>query len=461
MRPMQIGLVVAMVLATLSPSGVWAAAKAPPPPPPPPPITKADLEKGTAAAPALVTAANLDCQVSGARKLGENVDPKTKLKTIFYELACTNNEGVMLAQTADQPPLVFTCLESGQPRPDGSPSTTQCRLPGNADPKAGLTPYIAKSGLPCTLANVRALGHNATASLFELVCQENPGGYIMQLSSPPRLDQPVIMNPCIGYADTANVRCMLTDRATQMSIVDKLVGASGKPCAVKDRAYIGASAKTGKSYYEVACTDGKGYILEQAAAGPFSRAIECVEADTIAGGCKMTDTRQAKTDQNNLYSKLAKKAGYNCDVSGYAPLPLSENTPAHIEVLELTCANRPDGAIAIFPASATEAATIYDCAHSELEGYRCSMSKPSAAYDKLTAELVSFGKKSCTVSNARAVGVTADKKGFTEVACSDGLQGYMIEYSVTPLAMKSVIVCSDAKGIAGGCTLPGNTAKKS
>lgn len=32
----------------------------------------------------------------------------------------------------------------------------------------------------------------------------------------------------------------------------------------------------------------------------------------------------------------------------------------------------------------------------------------------------------------------------------------MIEYTIKPLAMKSVIVCSEAKGIAGGCTLPGN-----
>ncbi len=460
MRPMKIGLVVALVMAALSPTGVWAA-KAPAAPPLPP-IAKADLEKGMAAAPGLVTAANLDCQVSGARKLGENTDPKTKLKTVFYELACSNNEGVMLAQTADQPPLVFTCLESSAPRPDGSPSTTQCRLPGNADPKAGLLPYVAKSGLPCTIDNVRALGHNTTASLFELVCHENPGGYIMQVSSPPRLDKPVIMNPCIGYSEQSNVHCMLTDRATQMSIVDKLVAASSHPCTVKDRAFIGASANTGNSYYEVACTDGKGYVLEQASSGALKRAIDCVDADTIAGGCKMTDTRQAKTDQNNLYSKLSKKAGYNCDVSGYAALPLTADTPAHSEVVEVTCANRPDGAIGIFPASSSDTATIYDCAHSELEGYRCSMSKPSAAYDKLTADLVTYGKKSCTVSNARTVGVTADKKGFTEVACSDGLQGYMIEYAVTPpLKMTSVIICSDAKGIAGGCTLPGNTGKKS
>ena len=209
-------------------------------------------------------------------------------------------------------------------------------------------------------------------------------------------------------------------------------------------------------YYEVACNEGKGYVLEQLPTGALGQAVDCVEADAIAGGCTLTDTRQAKTDQNNLYSSLAKKAGYDCDVSGYAPLPLPADIPAHSEVVEVSCKNRPDGAIAVFPATSSQTATIYDCAHSELVGYRCSLSKPAAAYDKLTAELKSFGKTSCTVSNARAVGVTADKKGYTEVACSDGLQGYMIEYSVSPLKMTSVIVCSEAKGIAGGCTLAGN-----
>jgi hypothetical protein len=457
MRLIQIGLAAALMLSALAPSGAWAADKAPPAPT----VSKDDRAKGMAAAPGLITAGNLDCQLADARRLGDSVDPKTKVKSTLYELACTGNEGVVIDQVGDQPPQVFTCLESGVPRPDGKPNPTRCILPGNADPKAALLPYIAKSSVPCTPDNVRPLGHSSTATVFELVCHESVGGYILQTSAPPRLDKPVIMNPCIGFSETGNVKCTLTDRATQLQVVDRLIAQSGKPCTIKadGRSFVGV-AQSGKMYYEVACADGKGYILEQSPAGVFEKAIDCLEADAIAGGCKLTDTRQAKTDQNNLYSKLAKKAGYNCEVSGYAPLPLTADIPAHSEVVEVTCANRPDGAIAVFPASSSETATVYDCAHSELEGYRCSLSKPSAAYGKLTEELVSFGKKSCTVSNARAVGVTADKKGYTEVACSDGLQGYMIEYDVKPLKMRTVIVCSEAKGIAGGCTLPGNTGKK-
>ena len=453
MRPIGTGLAVALVLAALSPATAFAAKATAAPE-----VSKADRAKGMAEAAALLATAHADCQLADARKLGDSVDPKTKVKSSLYEVACTGNEGLVLDQTGDQPPMVFTCLEAGQPRPDGKPNPTACILPGNADPKAGLAPYIAKTGLPCTPDQARPLGHSPTATVFELVCHESTGGYILQVSAPPRLDQPVTMNPCIGFPESANVKCTLTDRATQLSVVDKLLAASGKPCSIKPdgRAFIGVS-QSGKMYYEVACTDGKGFILEQAAAGSGVKAIDCLDADAIAGGCKMTDTRQAKTEQNELYSRLAKKAGYNCDVSGYAPLTSTADIPAHSEVVEVTCSNRPDGAIAIFPASSADTATVWDCAHSEIEGYRCSLSKPSAAYDKLTAELVSFGKKSCTVSAARAVGITADGRGYTEVGCADGLQGYMIEYTIKPLALKTVIICSEAKGISGGCILPGNT----
>ena len=457
MRLIEIGLAVSLMFAALAPTGAWAE-KAPATPP----VSKENRTAGMAAAPGLITAGGLDCQLADARKLGDSVDVKTKVKSTLYELACTGNEGMVVSSTAGQPPLVFTCLEASAPRPDGKPNPTTCILPGNLDPKAGLAPYVAKVGIPCPLDQVRALGHSSTVTVFELVCRDAPGGYILQVSAPPRLDKPITMSPCIGFAESGNVKCTLTDRATQMSIVDKLVTASGKPCDIKadGRSFIGA-AQSGKMYFEVACASGKGYIIEQAANGTFGRAIDCLEADGIAGGCKLTDTRQAKTEQNTLYATLAKKSGYNCDVSGYAPLPSTADIPAHSEVVEVTCANRPDGAIAIFPASSAEKAIVYDCAHSELEGYRCSLSKPAAAFGTLTAELVSFGKKSCTVSAARTVGVTSDGRGYTEVGCSDGLQGYMIEYSVKPLAMKSVIVCSEAKGIAGGCTLPGNTPKKS
>ena len=125
-------------------------------------------------------------------------------------------------------------------------------------------------------------------------------------------------------------------------------------------------------------------------------------------------------------------------------------------MVEVTCSNRPDGAIGVFPASSSETATIYDCAHAELAGYRCSLSKPAAAYDKLTAELRVLRQEELHgLQRAQRRGSRPTAVATPRSRCADGLQGYMIEYTVKPIAMKTVIVCSEAKGIAGGCTLPG------
>jgi hypothetical protein len=341
-------------------------------------------------------------------------------------------------------------MEAASAAAAGNKGATQCILPGNADPKAGIAVFVDKAHVGCSLDKVRALGHSATEVFFEIACHDGDG-FILQISSPPRLDKPIAAQPCIMYDPSATIHCELTDRTAQLAVVDRLTAASGKPCTIKDRGFLG-QAQTGASYWEVACQDGKGFVLEQKSDSSFGRAIPCVDADAIAGGCKLTDARQAKTEQNSLYSQLAKKAGFDCTVSGYAPFAV--DLPGK-EVVELVCSNRPDGAIAVFPASGG-VGEIFDCAHSELKSYRCTLTKPAAAYASLTADLRTLGKTSCQVSESRIVGISSDQHGYIEVACSDGLPGYMIEYNLSPISPKTPLVCAEAKGISGGCTLAGN-----
>ena len=338
------GLAVALILGLGAPGLVLAASAKPAAPA----VSKQSITKGMADAPALLQSAGADCKLANARFVGEANDAKTKAKTDLYEVACTGSEGLLIQQVSTDPkPSVFTCEEAATAAAGGNKGATQCALPENADPEAGLQPFLAKSGVACTPSKVRALGHSPTNAFFEYACKEGPPGYILEITDPPRLDQPVTAEPCIMFDPTNNLHCELTDRAAQMGVVDKLAAQWGKPCTIKDRGFIGM-APNGTAYYEVACQDGKGYVLQQGANGAFVKAIDCVEADAIAGGCKLTDTRQAKTEQNNLYARLAKKAGYNCDVSGY--YPFAESLP-NKEVVELVCSNRPDGAIAVFPVS--------------------------------------------------------------------------------------------------------------
>jgi hypothetical protein len=440
MRPIVVGLFCAVLAALLPPTAASAAA-----------IDAGMKAKGMAAAPGLVTAAGLDCQPSAAAQLGQQNDPKTHTSSTIFEIACKDREGFLVIDHAGKaPPDPYTCLEM-----EGTPAgNLKCSLPENANPAAGLQPIVAKVNTTCQVAKARVLGHSQQGkqTFLEVACQDGDG-FIVTASDPLSTTQPVAMQPCLAYAESQNIKCTLTDAAAELARVDQLAAQSGKTCQVKDRRYM-LTTQDGMNFYEIACQDGKGYVLQQAAAGNLVKTIDCANADYVGGGCTLTNTRQAQSEEAGLYTRLARAAGFDCAVSKYAPFNV-ENT-GH-EVIELACSNRPDGAVAIFAAaSSSETGQILPCGRSELAGYRCSLTPQTAAYAALTDDLRKLGKTSCTVSGSRIVGVTPDKKGFIEVACADGNPGFMIAYTVTPLVPTDVTACTIARNIAGGCTLAGN-----
>lgn len=445
MRPFAIGLTAALALAALVPATVISAQKEKEKPAA---VDAKAREAGMKEAPPLVTAAGLSCTVSDARFIGE--DKKTSTK--YYEVACQQGMGFAISAKKDAAPQGYTCLESSAPGPDGKPGGLACLLPANADPKAGLVPFIKKAGVPCDLENARAIGAGAKNSYFEVACKGGVG-YIVTASSPVSLDQEVTANSCLLYEDGGNVSCKLTDKATQLAIVDTLAAGSGKNCAIKDKRYV-LSTKT-DNYFEVACQDGKGYMLQQAATtGALVKTIDCAQASFVGGGCTLTDSVAAQTEQAGLYTKLATKAGFDCKVEKYGMLPSQD---PKTEIVELKCSNRPDGGIGIFTATSN---IVYDCVTSEMNGYRCSFTKQDAAFSRLTADLKALGKSSCTVSGARVIGQTATD-GYVEVACSDGLPGWVMSYPLktTTPHPKEVLSCVQAKGVGGGCKLPTNATK--
>ena len=448
MRPFAIGLTAALAVAILVPAAVISAPKEEKGKPT---IDAKAREAGMKEAPALIQASGAGCTVSDARFIGE--DKKAGAK--YYEVACNEGMGFAVIAKKDVAPQVYTCLESSQPGPDGKVGGLACILPGNQNSKAGLAPFVQKAGVTCDIENARAIGSGAKNSYFEIACKGG-SGYVVQTAAPMNIAGDVAVNSCLLYEEGGNVSCKLTTRQTQLQVVDALntaAAAAGTKCDVKDKRYI-LSTKT-DNYFEVACQDGKGYVYQQTAAtSAFARAIPCAQAGFVGGGCTMTDAVAAQTEQAGFYTKLAGKAGFNCDVEKYGMLPT--NDPKK-EIVELKCKNSDVGAIAVFTATT---GTVYDCLTAEINGYRCSFTKKDTQYARLTKDLVGFNKASCTVSDARIIGAN-ESEGFVEVACSDGLPGWVLGYpvGVAKPAAKEFLSCAQAKGIGGGCKLPTNKVK--
>jgi hypothetical protein len=408
------------------------------------PVSEAQRKQGMSEAPAAAQAAGLSCQVSDARFIGKANDPKTKTETSYYEVACGQNMGYIIQAAKGGPASAFSCIEvaptPGQPAKEGALS---CVLPGNSDPKAQLAPLLAKAGVACTPTAARGIGQTKDNTFLEVACQGGTG-YVLIASSPLDTSKSAEAQNCLNFDDQGgNVKCTLTDKATRLAAADRFAAQANNGCVVKDRRFVGSS-KDGSDFFETSCQDGKGYIYK-VSKGQLAQTWGCGQAQGILGGCTLTDARQATAEQAALYTKLAHNAGSACDVDHYAEFPMRGNE----EVVELACKDGK-GAVGIFPASGK--GQVMDCGHALAAGYKCGLTKDTG-YASLTADLKKFGKNSCSVSNARVSGKTPKGTVMVEVACADGLKGYMLEYNTAPAVSA---VGATACAFAGGCQLPGN-----
>lgn len=446
MRFTGIGVAAALVLAFVAPSAAMAAPKKPAAAGA---VDAKSRARGMADVPALVTAAGLNCTVADARFIGED----KKAAQAYYELACNPGlGGVLLTGKDGGKPQFYTCLETNKPAADGKPGALACILPGNADTVQSLAPFVAKAGTPCTIEKARAIGSSPTTAFFEVACQGG-AGYIVQASSPPDASKEVKMATCLGFQPGETLFCELSNSANQLAVADTLAASAGKNCVVEDKRYVMATV-SGSMFFEVSCQDGKGYMLEQNAQGALARSIDCVNAGFVAGGCTLTDTAVAQTEQNNVYSGLATAAGFPCKVEKYGVLPTER---ASKEVIELKCSDRPDGGIGIFEGKSN---VVLNCAIAEAQGYRCSFSPKTAAYSQVTANLKTLGKSDCTVSETRAMDKRTEGLAYIETACSDGLPGWVIGYQLGTSTPKEALSCLQGQSL-GGCKLPTNIKKKS
>lgn len=432
-----IGLAMTLTAAALVPAAAISQGKKAPA------VTEAARKAGMAQAPAVVQLAGLTCPVSDARLIGED----KKSKTSYFEVACApGTMGYVLQKPAEGAVVAYSCIEANTPPAPGQPPSAPCLLPGNSDPKSVLQPLMKAAGVECLPEQARGIGQTKTNTYMEVACQGGQG-FIVLASVPFDTSKPVQAQNCLMYDDAeTNIKCTMTDKATRIAVVDKYVTQANNGCAVKDRRFVGVS-KDSSTFYEVSCQDGKGYIFKVAGTGALTETYECAKATQILGGCELTDARQAQTEQASLYTRLVGTAGGKCDVDKYALFP---SKPGE-EVVELVCKDS-SGAILISKAGAKS--QVLDCARAPVVGYKCSLTKPEAAFTLLTADLKKFNYNSCEVSNSRVVGKTEKGTTYVEVACADKLKGYMIEYQSAPtVTAVQAIGCA----FAGNCKLPGNT----
>ena len=436
MRPLAIGVSAALALAALIAATATVAAKDP------------NIDAVTP----LIQSAGVTCTPTAVRVGAGEVVLPDKSPGKLYEVACQEGMGYVLVKKKDSKTqevgFQMNCMQAAAPGPDGKPNTAACKLPANAHPEQGLQSLVAQTGRTCQVDKARLIGAGQSQMYYEVACKDGTG---LILTTPRKPGDPAISaGNCLRYPPDSNVKCILTTPAAQLAVVDSLAAATGK-CVAKDKRYLGEDASK-TDYFEVACTDGKGYVLHADASGHLKETIDCAVATGFAGGCTLTDSRAALTQQNALYTEIAKKAGFNCDVSRYGPIPTPDKAN---EVVELQCSNRTDGGIGVFPLRGGKP-RVFDCIRSLSHGARCSFTKDEAVLPKLNAQLRGMNKGSCVVNGARNF-ATSETTDYIEVSCADGGPGWVIQYPKESESPNGVLNCAQAAGFSnGGCKLPTN-----
>ena len=386
----------------------------------------------------------LTCELSDAYFIGEN----REAQTLIYEVACAaGSMGYVIQVAGDGLPIAFSCIEANTVLEGAEQATAPCMLPGNENPRSVMGPVLAKIGLQCTPESARAIGKNPSNTYIEVQCQGGTG-YIVTTSNPFDATGEVTAQNCLRYDEgPSNVRCTLVDTSVRLAVVDRYAQQAANGCVVTDRRFVGVF-QGGSTYFESSCEDGKGYVYKIDTSGELLETIDCVRAASmLEGGCKLTDAREALTEQAQLYTVLANAAGSDCNVERYALFPT--RTPEQ-EAVELVCRDG-SGAIGVFYRGGA-GDRVFSCGHGPLAGFACSLTT-DRGYDYLTEDLIDLNLNDCVVSDSSVLGQNPSGRMLMEVACTDGFKGYVIEYELEPeLKCVEAVNCVTA----GICKLPGN-----
>ncbi len=402
------------------------------------PITKDQRDKGMKDVPAVIQKAGVTCTPTDAYYVGASTGKEGKQDV--YEVACQQGLGYVLLSGAAST-RAFDCLATA-----AQPSLV-CRLPGNADPKQGLKPYITSAAVTCTPTNARYLGANATTTVYEVACQEGPG-YLLQAPVPPATTA-VIAVPCLQAEGGANA-CTLTSKAQDVAVLSTLAGQAGKTCQISADRFIGNDSKTGDAYYEVGCGAQPGFVIAATRTGGLDKVITCGQAQGL-GGCKLSDTSQIMAQESAGYTQKAKAAGFNCDVAKYRSIGLDSTGG---DVVELACSNRQDGVVAVFPKVATGKTEFVDCVKAGEFGPSgaCTLTPLTPILAKYSAVLASRNRGACKVSAARYIGQNPHGDDYIETACADGKPGWVMEFSPSD-QVRDILTCGQAKSAGMACQL--------
>lgn len=416
------------------------------------------IKKGMAGAPAAAQALGLKCTVKNAALIGPGsimVDNK-KVAGTSYEVACNEGIGyIFLKYDKQDGGQTYSCVDM-QAQYDAAIAAKKgapprCMLPENSNLNAQIQQVVTKSGAKCTVSNVSSLGHDPKNAVtnYEVACSEGVG-YVTRAFD----NGEATSTSCLEASATLHYECKLTDKTQRMAQIVALSATYAKSCQVSDSRFVGTTEKEKDAIYEVACSGKPGFFLEVARDGT-ARTIDCVSAQAIGGGCKMTDIGQAKQSAASAYTGVLQANGVACSPTDFRVIGKEPRTKR--DVVEFRCPEQPTGLLTlIVTAGATGKFEKMDCFTAKERGLDCSLTTKAELLSHLKPILTAIDKV-CTPTEYRMISPDDGDGDIVEVKCSAGESGYILDLPGNRAKTIKTLSCAQAaRGNVDKCEIPGN-----
>jgi hypothetical protein len=196
-------------------------------------------------------------------------------------------------------------------------------------------------------------GQTVQTKTYEVSCSNGMGYYLTSQAPVPPSGFSCFAAEAARAADVAHGRaatpiCSLPENSDTKAMASAVLGRLGETCQATGVRWIGQSLKTHTEYTEIACSDGKGYVLASATVGSAAAptAQSCADSQKRGIDCKLTNSGPPPLTIQTFKDALAQH-NISCEATNVRVI--GQETVQKRHVVEFECPQHPKGLVAFIP----------------------------------------------------------------------------------------------------------------
>lgn len=416
--------------------------------------TEKTRARGIAEIPAILTEAQLPCEVADAYFIGESSltgADKKKSKLVVYEVACKSGIGYIIDKNLNNNQINNRNCTQAATQNAVNPSDAKCLLPANATHHTWLKPTAQIVDQSCVVTQAQWLGTvmDRKFDRYEVTC-EGASGLVLDVPLPGS-EVPAGGLSCL-VSGSRGQACKLTPAETVIQSASALTKAAQPNCQLNNARWVGRVSSSDEDIYEIGCANQPGFIAITDTNMKFKTLVGCDRAGSL-GPCQYTDAAVLTDATKTNYTETLKNAGVNCTVADYNVVGTDS---VKRDLVEFKCAEQAFGMNAFVPsAGSTAKLEAFDC-------YALMARKRACDYvtreflDKNIDAVAKAAGKDCDVKEVRYAARSDNDGVIIEIACTNK-RGYIADLQKDRKGFLDIVSCSIAKSRDYiNCEIPGN-----